>query len=92
MQKPLPTGVITAIHQIVVEAEANNEILDAFAVAAKIKRSFPDQDLPEGELIAMMLRSGLQAMELAPTSLLIEFILPLGAPAEDELTAEASVS
>jgi len=86
MTTRLSDAVMAAIHQIVLKAEANNEILDAYGMAERIKRMFPDEDLPEDELIASMLRSGLQAMEFAPTSLLIEFILPVGTPPEDEHT------
>lgn len=85
MTTRLSNAVITAIHEIVLEAETNNQILDAYGVAERIKRTFPDEDLAAGELIAMMLRSGLQAMELAPSGgLLIEVILPPGAEAEPE--------
>jgi hypothetical protein len=91
MTTRLSDAVITAIHEIVLEAETNNEILDAYGMAERIKRKFPEEDLVSGELIAAMLRSGLQAIEFAPTGLLIEVILPPGTPSEDEATAEASL-
>jgi hypothetical protein len=92
MTTRLSDAVITAIHTIVLEAETNNEVLDAYGVAERIKRTFPDEDLVSGELIAAMLRSGLQAMELAPSGgLLIEIILPLGAPSEED-TVEAGLN
>jgi hypothetical protein len=92
MPTRLPDAVITAIHEIVLEAEANNQILDAYGVAERIKRTFPDEDLAEGELIAMMLRSGLQAMELAPSGLLIEVILPPEAEPESRDMAESHLN
>lgn len=84
MTKVLSPAATAAVKEIVREAEANNEIVDAYGVAERIRRSFPDEEFMPGEVIAVMLRSGLQAVELAPAPLIIEIILPPEALGENE--------
>lgn len=84
MTKGLSADATAAVKKIVQEAEANNEIVDAYGVAERIRRSFPEEEFMPGDVISVMLISGLQAMELAPSPLVIEFILPPEAPAENE--------
>ena len=43
MNRNLPDGVVTAVRKLVHEAEVNNEILDAYGAAERIKRTFPDE-------------------------------------------------
>jgi hypothetical protein len=84
MNKNLSDAVITAVRKLVHEAEVNNEILDAYGTAERIKRTFPDEILSTGELVAVMLDSSLRAMELSPRGLVLEIILPPESPPEGE--------
>ena len=45
MTNHLPDAVIAAVHKIVLEAQANNEVLDAYGMAERVMRAFPDEDL-----------------------------------------------
>lgn len=85
MTKGLSADATAAVKKIVLEAEANSEIVDAYGVAERIRRSFPDEEIMPGDVISVMLISGLQAMELAPSPLVIEIILPHEAPGENEV-------
>jgi hypothetical protein len=84
MKHNLPIPIIRAVRSLVHEAEMNNEILDAYGAAERIKRSFPDEQLATGQLVAAMLDSGLRAVELSPPGLIVEIILPPGSPPEYE--------
>ncbi len=84
MTKGLSPAVTAAVKKIVRDAEANNQIVDAYGVAERVRRSFPDEEFMPGEVIAVMLTSGLQAIELAPAPFVIEIILPPDAPGENE--------
>ena len=86
MTKCLPEIVTMAVRKLAHEAEMNNEILDAYGMAERIKRAFPGEELATGELVAEMLKGGLRAMELSPQRLILEVILPPGAPSEDDAT------
>jgi hypothetical protein len=82
MTNQLPIAVVALLQRLVREAEQNNQVLDAYGVAERIKRTFPDEALATGELVAAMLNAGLRAMELARPGLIIEIILPPGTPPE----------
>ena len=82
MNKRLPDAVIAQIRQLVHDAEVNNEVLDAYGVAERIKRRFPDQALATGDIVAAMLNSGLRAVELSAPVLIVDVILPPGSPSE----------
>jgi len=84
MTRNLPDAVVTAVRKLVHEAEMNNDILDAYAAAERIKRTFPGEVMSTGELVAVMLDSSLRAMELSPPGLIVEVILPPGSPPEGE--------
>ena len=84
MPKGLSPAVAAAVKEIVREAEANNQIVDAYGVAERVRRSFPEEEFAPGEVIAVMLNFGLQAVELAPVPLVIEIILPAEAPDENK--------
>jgi hypothetical protein len=84
MNRNLPDAVIAAVRRLVHEAELNNDVLDAYGAAERIKRTFPDEVLATGELVAVMLDSSLRAMELSPPGLIIEIILPPGSQPEGE--------
>jgi hypothetical protein len=84
MNRNLPDAVITATRKLVHEAEMNNDILDAYGAAERIKWTFPGEVLSTGELVAVMLDSSLRAMELSPPGLIVEVILPPGSPPEGE--------
>jgi hypothetical protein len=84
MTKGLSPAATAAVKEIVREAEANNQIVDAYGVAERVRRSFPDEEFLPGEVIAVMLNFGLQAVELAPAPLVIEIILPPEAPGENK--------
>ena len=86
MPKHLPDAVVKTLRNLVHEAEVNNEIIDAYGLAERIKRAFPDEQLATGELVAEMLNSSLRAIELAPPKLIIEILLPPGTPPEDDAT------
>jgi hypothetical protein len=89
MATRLPEAVRTAVRNLVQEAERENEILDAYGMAERIKRAFPNEQLGTGELVAEMLGGGPRAIELSPPSLVIEVILPPGTPPEDDTTEVA---
>ena len=82
MKRNLTDAVVTAVRKLVHEAEVNNDILDAYGAAERIKRTFPDEQLATGELVALMLDSSLRAMELSPPGLILEIILPPGSQPE----------
>jgi hypothetical protein len=85
MNKNMPDAVITAVRKLVQKAEGNNDVLDAYGAAERIKRAFPDERLSTGELVAVMLDCSLRAMELSPPGgLILEIILPPGSPPEGE--------
>lgn len=84
MTRRLPDAVRTAVRKLVQEAEANNEILDAYGMAERVRRDFPGEQLATGELVAEMLHGGLRAAELTPHRLVIDIILPPGTPPEDD--------
>lgn len=88
MTKGLSPAATAAVKEIVREAEANNQIVDAYGVAERVRRSFPDEEFFPGEVIAVMLRSGLQAIELAPAPLVIEVMLPPETLGENEEVEE----
>jgi hypothetical protein len=92
MKKNLPDAVITALRKLVQEAEGNNDVLDAYGAAERIKRAFPNERLSTGELVAVMLNFSLRAMELSPPGgLIIEIVLPPGSPPEAEAINVASI-
>jgi hypothetical protein len=92
MNSNLPAAVITAVRKLVHEAEVNNDILDAYGAAERIKRTFPGEVMSTGELVAVMLNSSLQAMELSPPGLILEIILPPGSPPEGEAIDVAPIT
>ena len=59
-------AVLAAVQKVALAAEMDGRILDAFAAAEKIREDFPRENISPGDLVALMLRTGLQAIEISP--------------------------
>jgi hypothetical protein len=87
MQCALSKAVLGAVRNIVESAQTDGQILDAYAAAEQIRLSFPEESISVGELVALMLRANLPAVEVSPPALIIELIFPV----EDECGEDKSM-
>lgn len=76
MKQRFSDAVLAAVQKVVLATEVDGRILDAYGAAEKIREDFPGENIASSDLVALMLRTGLQAIEISPPALIIEFILP----------------
>ena len=82
LPEEIRAAVTTALHHALEEGG----VFDVYEAAIKIGEAFPDARIRIDDLVDYMISNirGVQAVEIAPPSLLIEIVLPAGDETTDE--------